>query len=189
MIFSRMRTIRAIRLCVLGSTFLDDKPIFKSVNATCWHQRRRCLTLVNIDALLCFAVYATTDWEVQSVCSVFGNQLGDLGSGRVLLNMSDTFVGTSMFMAPEVLYGETYSKECDIYSLGSVLYMLCAGKPAYVSAKNVFELKVCLYCCGYCKFRRAWGFGKSRLPHFLTWTNVLPYQWVLRAAKKIASLA
>ena len=36
--------------------------------------------------------------------------------------MTDTILGTSLTMAPEVLEGKPYGLECDIYSLGVIFY-------------------------------------------------------------------
>jgi len=68
-------------------------------------------------------------------------KLGDLGSGRVLLDTSDTFTGTPLFMAPEIFAGEAYTKECDVYSLGLVVFLLCTGNAAYSSATSLHDLQ------------------------------------------------
>lgn len=48
------------------------------------------------------------------------------------LDMEHTsFVGTPMFMAPEVLKGTPHDIETDIYSLGCVVYMMCMLRHPY----------------------------------------------------------
>ena len=52
-------------------------------------------------------------------------QIGDLGSSRLMVDTSTSFVGTPLYMAPEVLHQHPYSFEMDIWSLGSVMYEMC----------------------------------------------------------------
>jgi calcium-dependent protein kinase len=49
-----------------------------------------------------------------------------------------SLVGTPYYIAPEVLRG-SYSKECDIWSLGVLLYLLLSGRQAFASS-NIKEL-------------------------------------------------
>lgn len=44
-----------------------------------------------------------------------------------LVSISGHFVGTPLYMAPEVLHGETASEQSDIYGVGAVLYELVSG--------------------------------------------------------------
>ncbi len=47
--------------------------------------------------------------------------------------MSGTILGTPAYMAPEQAWGkpDDISSQCDIYSLGAILYQLLAGRPPY----------------------------------------------------------
>ena len=55
-------------------------------------------------------------------------------------HLMSTLAGTPYFIAPEVLYG-TYGRECDIWSLGVLLYMLLSGDYPFDgdSKAEVFE--------------------------------------------------
>jgi eukaryotic-like serine/threonine-protein kinase len=46
---------------------------------------------------------------------------------RALLSSQPAIVGTPLYMAPEIWRGEPTTKRADVYSLGVVMYELCAG--------------------------------------------------------------
>ena len=61
-------------------------------------------------------------------------KITDYGVSKVFLSLSKRFsskVGTINFMAPEVLDGEKYGVECDLWSLGVIIYMLYFQKLPY----------------------------------------------------------
>eukprot|EP00959_Pyramimonas_sp_CCMP1952_P293233 6132946-Pyramimonas_sp.AAC.1 len=43
----------------------------------------------------------------------------------------NTMAGTPLFMPPEMLNGQSYQLNGDVYSLGCLLYMLCMHKTPY----------------------------------------------------------
>lgn len=70
-------------------------------------------------------------------------KLGDFGLAKCLSSTSQfakTYVGTPYYMPPEVIAGKPYKPVCDIWSLGCVLYELCALKPPF-QAKTHAQLE------------------------------------------------
>ena len=69
-------------------------------------------------------------------------KITDYGVSKEFLRLSNRFsskVGTVNFMAPEVLSEEKYNYECDLWSLGVIIYMLYFKNYPYMGA-NEFAL-------------------------------------------------
>ncbi|CAO2582783.1 Serine/threonine-protein kinase 33 [Lemmus lemmus] len=56
--------------------------------------------------------------------------------------MMQTTCGTPIYMAPEVINAHEYSQQCDIWSIGVIMYLLLCGKPPFLanSEEKLFEL-------------------------------------------------
>ena len=72
-------------------------------------------------------------------------KLIDFGLSKVLdgeSNMKKT-VGTTFYMAPEVIQGN-YNEKCDIWSCGIILYIMLCGKPPFYSQdEDELKKKIC----------------------------------------------
>ena len=84
------------------------------------------------------------DIKVQNIFLTGNNtvKLGDFGISRVLENTQEhaqTVVGTPYYMSPEVCQSSKYTYKADVWSLGVVLYELCAGKRPFI-AENLLGL-------------------------------------------------
>ncbi|XP_024407136.2 serine/threonine-protein kinase Nek2 [Desmodus rotundus] len=69
-------------------------------------------------------------------------KLGDFGLARILnhdTSFAKTFVGTPYYMSPEQMSRMSYNEKSDIWSLGCLLYELCALMPPF-TAFNQKEL-------------------------------------------------
>ena len=74
-------------------------------------------------------------------------KLGDFGIARILDNtlaVARTMVGTPYYISPEIVESKPYSFKTDIWSLGVILYEMCALKPPF-DANNLPNLakKIC----------------------------------------------
>eukprot|EP00826_Nyctotherus_ovalis_P044341 TRINITY_DN4782_c0_g2_i1.p1 TRINITY_DN4782_c0_g2~~TRINITY_DN4782_c0_g2_i1.p1 ORF type:complete len:468 (-),score=79.94 TRINITY_DN4782_c0_g2_i1:44-1447(-) len=70
--------------------------------------------------------------------------LGDFGVSRTLSETracANTQIGTPFYMSPEIIEGKEYSYESDVWSLGVVLYELCALKVPF-NANNIYALSL-----------------------------------------------
>ncbi len=72
-------------------------------------------------------------------------KLTDFGLARAAddasLTQSGFIAGTPLYMAPEQANGDPIDARTDLFSLGSVLYELCAGRPAFRAANTVAVIK------------------------------------------------
>lgn len=77
------------------------------------------------------------------VISDYEFKLGDMGLARQLSihdQMADTFAGTPLAMAPELIDGKKYSYKADVWSLGTLLFQMLTGKHPF-NGRNMEELK------------------------------------------------
>lgn len=71
-------------------------------------------------------------------------KIGDLGFSKILDNinsLSDTYCGTPINMAPEMLNERKYSYKTDVWSVGTLLFELLTGHTPFKKAKNKAQLK------------------------------------------------
>src|SRR6185503_765825 len=57
------------------------------------------------------------------------------------LTQSGLIAGTPMYMAPEQAQGVTLDHRADLFSLGSVLYVMCTGRPPFRANSTLAVLK------------------------------------------------
>jgi hypothetical protein len=72
-------------------------------------------------------------------------KLTDFGLARAAddasLTQSGLIAGTPLYMAPEQAAGEPLDPRADLFSLGSVLYEMCTGRPAFRAPTTVAVLR------------------------------------------------
>jgi Leucine-rich repeat (LRR) protein len=72
-------------------------------------------------------------------------KITDFGLARAAddasVSQSGFVAGTPMFMAPEQAGGETLDHRTDLFSLGSVLYAMCTGRPPFRAPSTLAVLK------------------------------------------------
>jgi len=68
-------------------------------------------------------------------------KLGDFGLSKVMQShdFASTYVGTPFYMSPEICAAEKYTLKSDIWSLGCIIYELCAREPPF-NANSHFQL-------------------------------------------------
>jgi len=72
-------------------------------------------------------------------------KITDFGLARAVddasLTQSGMIAGTPMYMAPEQTQGETTDHRADLFSLGSVLYTMCSGRPPFRASTSLAVLR------------------------------------------------
>jgi tRNA A-37 threonylcarbamoyl transferase component Bud32 len=72
-------------------------------------------------------------------------KLTDFGLARAAddasLTQSGYIAGTPLYMAPEQATGEPFDPRADLFSLGSVLYEMCTGRPAFRAPTTVAVIR------------------------------------------------
>ncbi|KAK3864906.1 hypothetical protein Pcinc_029442 [Petrolisthes cinctipes] len=66
-------------------------------------------------------------------------KLGDFGLARTLnseASFATTYAGTPYYMSPEVMQGRDYNERSDIWSLGCLVYELCALHPPFQASTH-----------------------------------------------------
>ena len=61
-------------------------------------------------------------------------KIGDFGIAKVLshtIQKARTMVGTPYYLSPEIVQSKPYNSKTDIWSMGVMLYELCALKPPF----------------------------------------------------------
>ncbi|KAK6216356.1 hypothetical protein LQW54_003559 [Pestalotiopsis sp. IQ-011] len=68
-------------------------------------------------------------------------KLGDFGLSKIMSShdFASTYVGTPFYMSPEICAAERYTLKSDIWSLGCIIYELCAREPPF-NAKSHYQL-------------------------------------------------
>lgn len=70
-------------------------------------------------------------------------KVADFGFARSLpaASLAKTLCGSPLYMAPEILRYEKYDAKADLWSLGSVLYEMCVGRPPFRATNHVELLR------------------------------------------------
>ncbi|KZT42524.1 kinase-like protein, partial [Sistotremastrum suecicum HHB10207 ss-3] len=86
------------------------------------------------------------DLKPENVFIDFNNRikLGDFGLSKALgaACLANTYVGTPYYMSPELIQERSYDSKSDIWSLGCLIFELCALKPPFHEAQTHQELAV-----------------------------------------------
>ncbi|XP_049746266.1 serine/threonine-protein kinase 33 isoform X2 [Elephas maximus indicus] len=125
--FSETETRWIIQSLASAIAYLHDKDIV-----------HRDLKLENIMVKSSF-IDANDEMNLNIKVTDFGLAVKKQGRSEAMLQ---TTCGTPIYMAPEVINAHDYSQQCDIWSIGVIMYMLlCGGPPFWANSEDkLFEL-------------------------------------------------
>lgn len=67
----------------------------------------------------------------------------DLGFSKKFCkqNKIEEYVGTTLYIAPEIIKRQKYDEKCDVWSIGVIVYIMLCGYPPFEgeSDKEIFE--------------------------------------------------
>ncbi|XP_006885665.1 PREDICTED: serine/threonine-protein kinase 33 [Elephantulus edwardii] len=125
--FSENETRWIIQSLASAIAYLHDKDIV-----------HRDLKLENIMVKSSF-IDANNEMNLNIKVSDFGLAVKKHGRSEAMMQ---TTCGTPVYMAPEVINAHDYSHQCDIWSIGVIMYLLLCGEPPFLahSEEKLFEL-------------------------------------------------
>ncbi|KAL7468008.1 hypothetical protein ACHAXS_008230 [Conticribra weissflogii] len=84
-----------------------------------------------------------TDGPGSPTAEKFMLKIADFGFARHLggVDLAETMCGSPLYMAPEILLGERYDAKADLWSVGTVLFEMIAGKPPFNGQNHMDLLK------------------------------------------------
>jgi len=90
-----------------------------------------------------FEIYPDCVIPLAGLASLPTIKIADFGFARRLpkSTLAETLCGSPLYMAPEILRYERYDAKADLWSIGTVLYELIAGKPPFRAINHVELLK------------------------------------------------
>lgn len=72
-------------------------------------------------------------------------KIADFGVSKILNNPKElisTVIGSSSYVAPEVLKGFKYTSKCDIYAIGNIFYIILCGYPPFDEENGNYSNKI-----------------------------------------------
>ena len=92
-------------------------------------------------------------------------KLGDFGIAKCLdqtIDKAKTYVGTPYYLSPEIINSQPYGFQSDIWSLGVLLYEMCALKMPF-DASNLPQLYMKIINCNYQPLNNKYSEGLKNL--------------------------